>query len=50
MKFISSTLYAFFLGGALSFVGVKFYDWRFYAIMIPAVVFVEFKVAYSRDN
>ena len=39
---IQKYAYSAWLGGALAiFTNLKFYDWRFYAVLIPTIILVE---------
>lgn len=41
-------LWCFYLGFSLSFVGVDFTDWQYYAIMIPTIML--FVWGYENDD
>lgn len=48
INFIKWHGYAAYLGGWLSAIGVKLSDWRFWAILVPVLVLINW--GYSKDK
>jgi hypothetical protein len=43
--------YGAFLGGSLAlFANVHWYDWKFYAIVIPTILLAEMKVYHTNED